>query len=204
MQTETETQSEPKPSLREKYFPLVREVLARFMDPEILKADCFNEAFDLHPATEYTDPARLHIVDIDRDALREARVNCPGADIRESDIRNLPYRPLSMDCVLDLSTIDHIPDPHKALREYARVLKPRGMLLLISWVYLGRGTQSEPSIYGGMQYFFDVRALRTFILDQGFEILDGRILTPDLVGHYGGHELLGIDLHAYLCKKGDT
>ena len=179
----------------------MRQVLQSIPDGLVLKTDAFNEAEGLHPITEYLPPERAHIIELDMATVRKARKNCPGVTIQEGDIRRLPLEPMTFDLVIDLSTIDHIPDPHHAIREYARVLKPGGHLLLISWVYLGRGTQSRPSSYGGTQYFFDVRALRSFLQMNAFEITDGRIITPDLVDSYGGHDLVGADLHAYLCRR---
>ncbi len=192
-------------SIREKYAPLAREILAdrraREKRPlEILKADVFNEARNLTPVGEYAGDARVHLVDTDGEAIEKARGNFPALDIVWGDIRSLPFPENTFDAILDLSTIDHIPDPQRAIREYARCLKPAGILCLVSWVHLGRGTEQRPSVRGGMQYFFDYRALRTFLIEH-FAIVDGRILTPELTGAYGGHDVENVDVHAYLCRR---
>lgn len=47
----------------------------------------------------------------------------------------LPYRNASFDAALALNVIDHVQDPEHCLAEAARVLRPRGVLLISCNVY---------------------------------------------------------------------
>jgi SAM-dependent methyltransferase len=47
----------------------------------------------------------------------------------------LPYRDRTFDAVLMLNVIDHVEDPPRCLAEAARVLRPKGVLLLSCNVY---------------------------------------------------------------------
>ena len=47
-----------------------------------------------------------------------------------ADLGALPFAPLSFDAVLNIVTLEHLPDPARALREMARVMRPGARLLL--------------------------------------------------------------------------
>ena len=47
-----------------------------------------------------------------------------------ADLAALPFAPLSFDAVLNIVTLEHLPDPARALREMARVMRPGARLLL--------------------------------------------------------------------------
>jgi SAM-dependent methyltransferase len=187
-------------SYRENYAPLLRDLLPRLDASCVLKADAWNEAHEQHPISGFVPAAACHLVEIDAAIVARARAAHPDLDVREGDIRRLPFDAESMSLVLDLSTIDHVPDPDRAIKEYHRVLRPAGRLLLVSWVSLFRGTRRAKSAYGGEQYFFDCRALRQR-LQRRFDVEAGWLLSPGLVGTTGGHHLVGVDLHAYLCRR---
>lgn len=53
------------------------------------------------------------------------------------DAQALAHRDGSFDTVISCETIEHLPDPRAALREFARVLKPGGRLLLTTPNYMG-------------------------------------------------------------------
>ena len=52
------------------------------------------------------------------------------ADIFSGSITELPYKNETFDCVVSLSTIEHIADYDKAVAELERVLTPGGLLVL--------------------------------------------------------------------------
>lgn len=64
-------------------------------------------------------------------------------DVREADMRELPFAAGTFDAAMSVAAIDHLawPDIERTLREAARVLKPRGQFLVVSlnsdaWVRL--------------------------------------------------------------------
>lgn len=77
-------------------------------------------------------------VDVDRDALA-------GQD-RETvvaDMRALPFGDGSFDSVLSVQSLEHVPDPERAVAEVARVLAPAGVALFITPNRLTLGRPDE-------------------------------------------------------------
>jgi ubiquinone/menaquinone biosynthesis C-methylase UbiE len=104
----------------------------------VLKTDLYNEERDQPikggiianvPATEW------HAIEICEQRVRTAREKIPG-NYDFGDIRTLPYADGMFDCVVDLSTIDHVlpDDMTSVIAGYARVTHAGGQLLLISWI----------------------------------------------------------------------
>jgi SAM-dependent methyltransferase len=59
-----------------------------------------------------------------------ARKKLPSADFREGDLTALPLPGRSVDGVICALALVHIPDVASALREFARVLRPGGRLII--------------------------------------------------------------------------
>lgn len=87
-------------------------------------------------------PARLVAADFSETALRKASAAALKAGLgpvhwKQCDIQALPFRDASFDTVISCETIEHVPDPARAVREMTRVLRPGGRLLLTTPNYLG-------------------------------------------------------------------
>jgi 2-polyprenyl-3-methyl-5-hydroxy-6-metoxy-1,4-benzoquinol methylase len=54
----------------------------------------------------------------------------------QADAQNLPCDAASFDSVISCETVEHVPDPHAAVREMHRVCKPDGTLYLTTPNYL--------------------------------------------------------------------
>ncbi len=66
-------------------------------------------------------------VDIDRRSLAgQAR------ETHVADMRALPFAAAAFDSVLSVQAIEHVPDPATVLREFARVLRPGGVAVLVT------------------------------------------------------------------------
>ena len=61
--------------------------------------------------------------------IKEARKN-GEATFKVMDSTSLNFEPKSFDAVISAETLEHIPDPEKALGEMARVLKRKGKMIL--------------------------------------------------------------------------
>jgi GT2 family glycosyltransferase/SAM-dependent methyltransferase/glycosyltransferase involved in cell wall biosynthesis len=69
-------------------------------------------------------------LEIDRPTVEAARLRYPGVDFREGDVSRLPFADAEFDLITSFETLEHVADPHAALDEFRRVLKPDGVLLI--------------------------------------------------------------------------
>jgi demethylmenaquinone methyltransferase/2-methoxy-6-polyprenyl-1,4-benzoquinol methylase len=78
-------------------------------------------------------PLRLDAVDISGAMLTQAQTRLAHPEtelhLRRASLACLPYAANSFDVVLAAHVIEHLPDPHQALQEIQRVLKPGGLLI---------------------------------------------------------------------------
>lgn len=96
-------------------------------------------------------------VDISGQSLAVARVRLPGAALVQSDLQALPFEDAAFEVVVCAgSTLDFLDDPERGIREIARVLRPRGVLLLeyerrwsldLAWT-LASSAMGDPLAYG--------------------------------------------------------
>jgi SAM-dependent methyltransferase len=73
--------------------------------------------------------ARPSGLDISPGLLDVARDRLPGADLREGDMEFLPFGDAAFDAVTGVNAFQFAGDPHKALREAARVTRPGGRVV---------------------------------------------------------------------------
>jgi SAM-dependent methyltransferase len=88
-------------------------------------------------------------------AWRDVLAACaPRVRVEHADLLDLPYPDDSFDYVTCVSTVEHTPDPRRALAEMVRCVRPGGRVLLT--------TDHTPggSRYDGFDRFFSLRQLR--------------------------------------------
>ena len=100
----------------------------------ILKLDLWNEGgrkgvFDVGLFKTF-DIVGMDIAEV---ACDKARTENPWLKLLNATIELLPIRDKSQDVILDLSTSDHVPLEafRRVIRDYARILKAKGELLMI-------------------------------------------------------------------------
>jgi 2-polyprenyl-3-methyl-5-hydroxy-6-metoxy-1,4-benzoquinol methylase len=81
-------------------------------------------------------------MDYSRTAVQKARDHAKrsgldGIEWEVADIQAIPRPANHFDTVISCETIEHVPDPRKAISELIRVLKPGGRLFLTTPNYLG-------------------------------------------------------------------
>jgi ubiquinone/menaquinone biosynthesis C-methylase UbiE len=64
----------------------------------------------------------------------------------EGDMMNLRYDDETWDMIVHSETLEHVPDPMKALRETLRVLRPRGACIFTIPIIVGRMTRSREGL----------------------------------------------------------
>ena len=84
-----------------------------------------------------------------------------------SDIAAIPQPNASFDAVLCVEVLEHLPDPLAALREFGRLLRPHGVLILTA--PFASLTHFAPYFYhtGFSRYFYQY-----WLPELGFEILE--------------------------------
>jgi 2-polyprenyl-3-methyl-5-hydroxy-6-metoxy-1,4-benzoquinol methylase len=123
---------------------LVKENLVAERDiagKRILEIGCGRGGFAYWLATREGVPAALFAADFSESALRKAQAFAAEAGIRGiswlvQDIQSLEFPADSFDTVISCETIEHVPNPRRALRELSRVLRPGGRLFLTCPNYL--------------------------------------------------------------------
>ncbi len=88
-------------------------------------------------------------------------------DVR-GDLENIPLRDASVDCILCMVVLEHTRNPQQVLLEFARVLKPDGMLVMVV-PFLWEQHQI-PHVYFrftryGVRSLFEATSLRLDLLD---------------------------------------
>lgn len=101
----------------------------------VLEIGCGRGAMSFWLASQLPRPKQVVGADFSPEAIRLARRltdTSPELPLTWSveDIQAIRQPDASFDFVLSCETIEHVPDPRKALRELARVLRPGGRLLL--------------------------------------------------------------------------
>jgi len=85
-------------------------------------------------------------VDLDIEALHEARRRDPGLCLVVADLRSLPFKSESLDLSWNSSTIEHLPNASSAVAEMARVTRTGGS------VFVG-----VPNLYGPLGFEYLIR-----------------------------------------------
>lgn len=98
-------------------------------DVRILEVGC-GRGIALPVLDRLCSPRRLVGFDIDEELLVEAADNLrehgTEAELRQGDVRRMPFADEAFDVVIDFGTLYHIARPQAALAEIARVLAPGG------------------------------------------------------------------------------
>jgi 2-polyprenyl-3-methyl-5-hydroxy-6-metoxy-1,4-benzoquinol methylase len=108
----------------------------------VLEIGCGRGGFACWLMRQPLRPAELTAADFSLTAVQKGRsfaeqLGITGIHWEVADIQDIEHPPESFDTVISCETIEHVPDPRRALAELARVLKPGGRLYLTTPNYLG-------------------------------------------------------------------
>jgi SAM-dependent methyltransferase len=146
---------------------------------DILKTDCYNEAFG-RPIVELTlDRPYLTatLIEFDPVHIEKAKLADPTLNIIQGDIRDLSDLGL-FDVIFDFSTIDHIPeeDTKKVFAEYHKHLKEDGELLMFVW--FGDAVWHKGDWDSTHQYFFNQDNFMKNMVKY-FKVLESKVIMDD-------------------------
>lgn len=133
----------------------------------------------IHRLYEYGVIGKIVAIDLQPEKLKSAFHRIPNVAFLASDINRLIFKDDTFDYILAVEMFEHLPDPHKGMRELCRVAK-RGAFLLISvphepffhWGNLARGKYLGRMGKTPSHLNFWTRSQFRAFLDQHVEILD--------------------------------
>ncbi len=131
-------------------------------------------------------------VDFAPESVRQARMTYPGLDIREGDVRSLPFPASYFDGYWSIGVIEHFWEGYDPiLAEAHRVLRPGRLLFLTApWFspyrqlkaikggYPRQEFKSEPESF--YQFALGRREVTSQLERHGFELLSWRGLAPEI------------------------
>ncbi len=69
-------------------------------------------------------------IDITPVAVKNAKIRCPFADIKEGDMLKMGYANNFFDIIICTEVLEHIPEFKLVLKEFKRILRPGGLLIV--------------------------------------------------------------------------
>lgn len=122
-------------------------------------------------------------IDFAEDSVKQARIEYPGLDIREGDVRSLDFPSGSLDGYWSIGVIEHFWTGYDLiLAEAARVLRPRGFMFLTApWFspyrqykarsggYLNADFAQEPDTF--YQFALSREEVSAQLIKHGFRVL---------------------------------
>src|SRR6185436_2470923 len=140
------------------------QLLKTHLDPQrdlvgkrLMEIGCGRGDFTCWLARQEQRPAEIVAADFAVTAIEKGRAFAKGLGLQGiswevHDIQNIQHPSGSFDTVISCETVEHVPDPRKAISELARLLKPGGRLLLTTPNYLG--------VYGGYRAYMRMTGRR--------------------------------------------
>ena len=95
----------------------------------VLDAGC-GEGFGASRLQEFNSGLKITGIDLSLQALMDARQICPELIPTQADVTLLPFDTDQFDLVVSLETLEHLPEPDLAVKNYKRVSK-RYLLLSV-------------------------------------------------------------------------
>jgi 2-polyprenyl-3-methyl-5-hydroxy-6-metoxy-1,4-benzoquinol methylase len=113
-------------------------------------------------------------MDLGENLLQEVKKKCESTRVVGS-ILEMPFENDSFDVIVSSEVIEHTPNPHKAIEELARVLKPNGILVLTTpnkfWyfsIWIANKLHIRP--YEGLENWLGWREMERTLEGNGLKI----------------------------------
>ncbi|MFZ1994351.1 MAG: methyltransferase domain-containing protein [Solirubrobacteraceae bacterium] len=130
----------------------------------------------LHDLRERYPRARLVGVDLIGSGLEKAHGLVPSAALLRADACDLPLADAAVDAVVSANLLEHVPDDRRALREFARILRPGAKAAIV--VPAGPGTYDYYDRFLGHERRYARRELSSKCREAGLEVVhDGYVAS---------------------------
>lgn len=161
---------------------------------KVLEIACGRGGFACWLASQQSPSGELVAADFSSTAVRKGKLFSAEQGLNRirwevMDIEAIAHENESFDTVISCETIEHVPNPQKALRELSRILRPGGKLFLTTPNYLS--LQGLHRIYlslSGRTYTEEGQPINHFMLaprTRSMVVKAGlKIKLVDGVGHY--------------------
>ena len=123
---------------------MVKQQLSSYdlLDKTVLEIGCGRGGLSCWLAQRAQRPRQIVAADFSRTAVEKGAeyartLGLSGITWEVGDIQDIKRPDESFDTVFSCETIEHVPDPNRALSELSRVLRPGGRLFLTTPNYLG-------------------------------------------------------------------
>lgn len=131
-------QTSPWHGLVRRHLQLSRDLAGK----RVLEIGCGRGGFSCWMAAASSPRPQIVAVDYSAVAVEKGRSYAVGVGLTNiswetGDIQAIHHPDASFDTAVSCETIEHVPDPLKAVQELSRVLKPGGRLFLTTPNYLG-------------------------------------------------------------------
>ena len=136
--------------------------------------------------------SEVHGIDLSSEAIKQSKIYCPEAIVREGNAESLPYDDETFDSVSCIGSIERMIDRPKALKEQLRVAKSNARFCYMvrnsehfTWKYL-----LKPFGFRNKKGHQDAQTLqqwKTLFISNGFKILD---IYPDHWPYYRALKIL--------------
>jgi ArsR family transcriptional regulator len=100
-----------------------------------------------------------------------------NVELRRGDLEDLPVEDGLLDAAMLTLVLHHVPEPHDALAEVARVLEPGGRIVLVDMLPHDRDNYRQQM--GHVWLGFSDEHIRTLLAGAGFESVRIMALPPD-------------------------
>lgn len=127
-------------------------------------------------------PFVAHVIAVDASsamlqAAKKRLHGCENVELRRGELEALPIDDARLDAATLALVLHHLPEPDRALAEVARVLKPRGRLLIVDMLPHDRDSYRQQM--GHVWLGFSDQHVRRILDESGFDDVRVVPLSPD-------------------------